>query len=827
MGGSMLDSTEQLGISGFLEGMTGGILTGQQYREMFDSLPAAVYTTDAAGRVTYFNPACVEFSGRTPRVGLDNWCVTWKLYYPDGRPMGHEECPMAVALKEQRAVRGGEAIAERPDGTRVWFEPFPTPLFDRSGKLVGAINMLVDITASRKEVRHLERLHELSLRLAEGDCQPAAVMRIVLEAAKELVGSDKCTAQLYNPETGNLELAAEIGFDAEAWEKFKYISREGISTCAKAMRTGKKIVVDDIVTSPDFCEFSQIAASYEMRGGMSVPLVDSGGELLGMFSTYWSKPHRASEQDLRYLDIYIQQAARHVERKRGERALKQSEERFRAVFEQSATGIAELDVTGRFTLVNETFCRIVGRSREALLGGMGRRDILHPDYWAANDEKFKALVEGRCGDFVVEARYVRPGGEIVWVRNSVSGIRDGEGRMKHVLATVTDVTKEKALIEDLARAKERAESASLAKDRFLAVLSHELRTPLSPVVMSVAAMELNPELPAMIREDLSMIRRNVELEARLIDDLLDLSRVSSGKLRLQKEMLLWNEALRQACQTCRPFVFEKGIELHCELDERCEAIEVEADGARLQQVLWNVLRNAAKFTPEGGKIFVSSRVRDGEWAEVRVRDTGMGIGPEVLPKIFEAFEQGDEKVTRRFGGLGLGLAISKSLVELHGGLLEAESPGVGQGATFTLRLKRISGQGRMRAAENQKGEKEGQKLWVLVVEDHVDTARVMARLLQSFGHRVSTTGTVGEALQLIGQERFDVLVSDIGLPDGTGYELMRQVKERYSIKGIAMSGYGMEEDVRKSREAGFADHIIKPANPALLERTIRSVCREG
>jgi two-component system CheB/CheR fusion protein len=371
-------------------------------------------------------------------------------------------------------------------------------------------------------------------------------------------------------------------------------------------------------------------------------------------------------------------------------------------------------------------------------------------------------------------------------------------------------------------ARAEADAANRAKDRFLAVLSHELRTPLSPVVMSVAAMEADPGLPPPYREEISMIRRNVELEARLIDDLLDLSRVINGKLRLQMQPAAVHDLLRHVFQICASDLKAKKLSLTCDFATGND--RVAADPARLQQVFWNLLKNAVKFTPEGGRIAVRSWESDGRIA-VEVRDTGIGIPAEVLPRMFDAFEQGDTPDWHS-GGLGLGLAISKAVVELHGGTIQATSAGPGQGACLIVELP--TAQPAPAAAEPAAGSAEAlprtRKPRLLLVEDHVDTARTLARLLRLAGYRVRTAGTVAEGLAAAAADRFDLLISDLGLPDASGHDLMRQVRALYGTPGIALSGYGMEEDVRQSLEAGFLDHLIKPVNldhlKAVVERVV-------
>jgi signal transduction histidine kinase len=377
----------------------------------------------------------------------------------------------------------------------------------------------------------------------------------------------------------------------------------------------------------------------------------------------------------------------------------------------------------------------------------------------------------------------------------------------------------------LKQARESAEAANRLKDRFLAVLSHELRTPLTPVLMAVAAIEAGSDLPPAVRDDIAMIRRNVELESRLIDDLLDLSHITGGKLALRKRPVDLNDAVRHAFGICRDQILEKGVRVHFELG--ADVGSVNADPARLQQVLWNVAKNAAKFTPADGDIHVSSQRATG-WVRVCVRDTGIGMSADVLEHIFNAFEQGDAETARQFGGLGLGLAISKALVELHGGKICAQSGGAGKGSVFTIELPALEASMENAPTGTSSEADSGRApVRLLVVEDHADTATMLAKLLGSAGYSVKTATSAAAALDLASRESFDLLVSDIGLPDATGYHLMRQIKERYGTNGIAMSGYGMEEDIRKSREAGFSDHLVKPISFAQLMQAIQRLTKGG
>jgi signal transduction histidine kinase len=374
--------------------------------------------------------------------------------------------------------------------------------------------------------------------------------------------------------------------------------------------------------------------------------------------------------------------------------------------------------------------------------------------------------------------------------------------------------------EQAARAE--ADAANRAKDQFLAVLSHELRTPLSPVLMALSDMEVDPALSADVRRDVEMIRRNIDLEVRLIDDLLDLSRVRNGKLRMYPQATGVHRLLREVEAICASDPTNQQIPVEFSLAAPDDAVS--GDPARLQQLFWNLLKNALKFSNPGGVVRVHTSNPTADSIEIRVTDEGQGIPPELLPKLFDAFEQGPAATKRQFGGLGLGLAIAKAVVELHGGSIRAESEGVGRGARFVVRLPLSHAPEAAPSPPSVKPTANG-RLRLLVVEDHPDTARMLGRLLRSSGYDVETAGSVAAALQLVEARPFDLVVSDIGLPDATGHDLMRQVRDRHGLKGIAMTGYGMDEDIRKSLDAGFTDHIVKPVDVAQLDAVIRRVAQ--
>jgi signal transduction histidine kinase/ActR/RegA family two-component response regulator len=397
-----------------------------------------------------------------------------------------------------------------------------------------------------------------------------------------------------------------------------------------------------------------------------------------------------------------------------------------------------------------------------------------------------------------------------------------------VISCLRNIRKMRAIANRTAKLEASEETARLAnrtKDRFLAVLSHELRSPLTPVLAVTSYLsKQGGKLPPELRSQIEMIQRNVELETHLIDDLLDVTKISSGKLELALEVTDAHVAVGHAFEICAQDVRTKNLAI--ELNLEAPRHRVIADAVRLQQVCWNILNNAVKFTPRGGSIFVRSRNSpDGDFV-LEIQDTGIGIEPEAAHRVFDAFEQGPRSTTREFGGLGLGLAISKSLVESQGGRLEAFSAGQNSGATFSVTLKSVV-ETNAQMPVPLDSPIQSCKLRILMVDDHGDTRQVLANLLRRKGHEVFTAINVASALEIVSRETVDVLLSDIGLPDGSGYELMKRARLIQPLVGIALSGFGTAEDVTQAIESGFAHHLAKPVDFNQLEAVLVRLTSKG
>jgi signal transduction histidine kinase/ActR/RegA family two-component response regulator len=398
--------------------------------------------------------------------------------------------------------------------------------------------------------------------------------------------------------------------------------------------------------------------------------------------------------------------------------------------------------------------------------------------------------------------------------------------------TLTSMTLAAAMTErrrieaELEQQKAEVESANQTKDNFLAMLSHELRTPLTPVVSFLDILESESERSEEGRNALATIRRNIDLERRLIDDLLDLTRIAKGKLVLEIKVLDAHEAITQAVEMCRQDAAAKQLRINLQL--RATNFYIAADSAKFQQIIWNLLKNAIKFSPEKREVTVSSENTGPSSLTITVRDQGIGIEPEAIGRVFDPFEQGDRSFRQRQGGLGLGLAISQAIAIGHGGLLAASSDGRDRGATFCLTMKTVEPVAISEKGNALPSDVARRPLRILLVDDHEDTCVALSKLLGRRGHRIVTAHNVESALEAARSEPFDLLISDAGLPDGTGAELMMRLREVQTVPGVAISGFGMNGDVQKSLAAGYSTHLIKPVTFEQLEEAMaRTLDQEG
>jgi PAS domain S-box-containing protein len=604
------------------------------------------------------------------------------------------------------------------------------------------------------------------------------------------------------------------------------------SFCEKVLASGQPLLIPDIHEHPlgqehlELTEFGVIAY-------MGIPLRTHEGRLVGAMCVIDSQPRAWTSGDIRILNDLAGSLITEIAERVHARSLRKTEERLRLVVDAIEDyAIYTLDPDGRVTTWNCGAEKISGYAEDEALGE--HYDMLFvPEDRRLGLPEHELDVARRKRRFAGEGWRRRKDGSRFWASVVLTAIRDENGHVSGYIQITRDITERMEREREIAAAREAAEAASRAKDQFLAVVSHELRTPLTPVLASAMAMQDDPGLPESLRPTMQMISRNVELEARLIDDLLDLTRLRGGRLQLRRIPVDAHKVLRDALAMCDSDVMAKRLTVN--LDLVAASPYVAADAPRLQQIFWNLLRNAIKFTPDRGRLSIQTRNESGALL-IELADTGIGIDPRTIDRLFEAFEQGEAEdgIARRYGGLGLGLAIARALVEAHGGKLTAHSEGRDHGTCFTIALPIVREPPASSAASSTDGqaERSPRPLRILLVEDHLDTQSVMRRVLRSMGHSVRTAATVREALAEFSRARdagtpFDLLISDLGLPDASGLDLMRDVRGLDpQVAAIAVSGYGMEDDIHQCRQAGFNHHLTKPTNLQHLSALIQQIAPE-
>ncbi len=505
-------------------------------------------------------------------------------------------------------------------------------------------------------------------------------------------------------------------------------------------------------------------------------------------------------------------------------SLSGAEQPYRVYVERMQEGAATLSSEGLILYSNQRFADMVYQPLEKVIGSTASTYLT-----AAAWQEIYGVFESQQEVAKCESVLHRSGEPSLPV-NLTASLLPNEGQ-NVVCLVVTDLSTQK-LHQEMRLAKEVAEKANLAKDAFLATLSHELRTPLNPALLIASDAAENTDLSDAVRADFATICNKIELEARLIDDLLDVTRITNGKLILTLEVIDALPVLHYAIETVKADIISKNITFT--LDVEKQPCCVKADAVRLQQAFWNVLSNAVKFTPPDGEVRVVARaVAQNHQFIVTVTDDGMGITREEMEQIFEAFVQGDHAKkfgSYQFGGLGLGLPICRKIIKLHAGDIKVSSDGRGKGSTFVIELPLCetpepSGNGKpgckAPAAAVGKG------IRILLVEDHEPTRLALTHLLSRRNHRVSPAGSLEEAHSLAKKNRFELVISDIGLPDGSGFELMKELKQQYQLKGIALTGYGMEQDILLSENSGFATHLTKPVRMESLENALARVMQSN
>jgi len=654
------------------------------------------------------------------------------------------------------------------------------------------------LTADLDAMTRLQRIGSLYVR--EGNLEP--VLMEIVDAAIALSGADFGNIQLLDPESSDLRIAAQRGFP-DWWLEFWNTVSRGQGVCGTALERRERVIVEDVEHSPIFV--GTPALEIQLRAGVraveSTPLLSRSGRPLGMFSTHRRRPGRPDERSLRLLDLLARHAADITERAQTERTAQATIERFHQVLSSMYSSVLIVDVEGRVEFVNPAFCKLLGLpDAPGDLVGIHSLELLEkvkPGYARPDEEAARIL------EILQEVRPVK--GEEVALRDGRTCLRDFvpltlDGKPAGRLWIYFDIT-----------ARKRGEEALREQDRrraeFLAVLSHELRNPLAPIRNSLYLLERTPPGTDRATHAQEVLRRQTDHLARLVDDLLDTTRISRGKIILRRSRVDLREIVRKATEDLHSVFAHLGVALH--VSDAPDPVWISADPTRMAQVLGNLLQNAVKFTPTGGSVTVT--VAKGDRAELRVRDDGVGMEPGTVARMFEPFAQAENTLERTKGGLGLGLPLVKGLVELHGGTVEARSDGIGRGAEFLVRLPLAEAGPEPVAERPAVGEARSRE--ILVIEDNLDAQETLAEILALQGHRVHLARDGRSGLELARKHRPEIVLCDIGLPDLDGYQVARDLRRDPGLRAtrlIALSGYAQPEDLEQAREAGFDAHLAKP-----------------
>jgi PAS domain S-box-containing protein len=501
-----------------------------------------------------------------------------------------------------------------------------------------------------------------------------------------------------------------------------------------------------------------------------------------------------------------------------EHAMRESEQRFKTLTSRAPVGIFQTDENGNCIFVNERWCEMAGMNA-AQARGQGWANALHPeDRERVYREWYDATTRGV--EFASEYRFQTPDGRVTWLSGSGITLRGDTGQITGYMGTMTDITQRKLAEQSLMAADRR-------KDEFLATLAHELRNPLAPIRNSLEILKLAPRDEELLQNTREVMERQLSHLVRLVDDLLDVSRITRDRLELRKQRLELASVIYQAIEACRPMIESLGQELTVSVPQ--EPIYIDADPVRLAQVFGNLIHNAGKYTGRNGHICVSA-AREGHEAVVKVIDDGVGIPPEKLLHVFEMFAQVDRSLEQSHGGLGIGLTLAKRLVEMHGGSVQAYSDGPGQGSEFVVRLPVVAETSATVGSAPVASLAEGGTHRALVVDDNVDAAKSLALLLKLSGNETRTAYDGLKAIEVAESFMPDVILLDIGMPKLNGYDVCRMIRQRpwgKRVNIVALTGWGQDEDRRRSFEAGFDAHLVKPVDPAALSKLLSELPSES
>jgi PAS domain S-box-containing protein len=791
------------------------------HRVTLASIGDAVLTTDDEGRVTFLNEVAVALTG-------------WKVCEAVGQPLDavfhivNEQTRQPVENPAWRALKEGmvvglanHTVLIAKDGSERPIADSAAPIRTEAGRVAGVVLVFRDVTEQKRSEGVLtgqKRVLELLVQRAP--------LPDVLDAVCEIIegqSQDNLVATILLLDEDGRRLRSVAGRRAPpsyAQAVDGVTIGPCVGSCGTAAYRGESVVVSDIATDPLWANFRDLALGHGLRACWSTPIFSSKGKVLGTIAVYYPSPRHPSSDEFRLVDILTRTAGIAIERRQAEGQIRASEERFRTLFESMDEAFCVVEMLYdddnrpadyRFLEANPTFEKHTG-FKDAV--GRTIRELV-PDHDAHWFEIYgRVAATGEATRFVNEAKAMGR-----WY--DVYAYRVGGAESRKVGVLFTDITERKRAEDSLRQMAEALSEADHRKDEFLATLAHELRNPLAPIRNGLQVMRMVADDRNAIEQAQSMMDRQLSQLVRLVDDLMDVSRISRGKIELRKERVELAAVLNSALETSRPLIEQMGHEITVTLPKL--PVVLEADDTRLAQVIMNLLNNAAKYTEQGGRIWLTAERQGGD-VVVSVKDNGIGFAPNQLPLLFEMFSQLDHSLGRSQGGLGIGLTLVKRLVEMHGGRIEARSEGPGKGSEFIVRLPVVVETSQPQASStNEERSAVQSSLRILVVDDNRDGADSLSMMLQMMGNDTRTAYDGEEAVAAIVEFRPDVVLLDIGLPKLTGYEACRRIRAQPGGKElviIAQTGWGQEEDRQRTQEAGFDHHMVKPVDPTVLMKLL-------
>ncbi len=778
------------------------------------SIGDAVITTDTHGDVTFLNPVAQSLTGWTldEAAGLPLDTVFQIVNEETRRPV---ENPATRALREGLVVGlANHTLLIAKDGTERPIDDSAAPIRNTKGEVAGVVLVFRDVTERRQAENALRESEERFRLLVEGTQDYAIFMldphghvltwnpgaeRLKGYRAEEIIGQH--FSRFYPQEAidrgwpaHELSVAATEGrFEDEGW---------------RVRKDGSRFWANVVITA----------------------LHDEAGNLRGFskITRDLTERKQAEENARRLLQEEAARSAAEAsaeKARRAEEAERAQREQLRVTLESIGDAILVTDAHGRVTLLNPVAERLTGWPKEEAVG-QPLEKVFHiineVTGRVADNPVVRVLREGVVVGLANHTVLIAKDGTSRPIDDSAAPIRNGQGHLSGVVLVFRDVTERRRAEDQLQRKNQELAAAARQKDEFLAMLAHELRNPLAPLRAALEIVKLRGDSPQAVGQMREMMERQLVHLVRLVDDLLDVSRITRGQIELRRERVSLSAVVQNAVEASGPFI-EAG-EHRLTITMPHEALDVAGDPTRLAQAISNLLNNAAKYTPPGGHIWLTVEQQDSE-AAIRVKDTGIGIPTEMLSQVFEMFVQVDRSADRSQGGLGIGLTLVKRLVEMHDGTVEARSDGPGRGSEFTIRLPLVAVHKRRVEGGIPPGPY-GPPRRILVVDDNVDAAESLAMMLRLSGHEVRTAHDGPSAIEQAATFFPDVVLLDLGMPGMNGYEAGRRVRELRGLEKVvlvALTGWGQEEDRQRSAAAGFHAHLVKPVDPGALQELLASL----